>query len=93
MILLQAAGGAGNFSFLFLMVGMFIVMYFFMIRPQQKKQKEQQKMVDSLQPGDEVVTLGGLHGKILSSDETTITIAAGGGARLTFERSAIGRKK
>lgn len=93
MILLQAAGGAGNFSFLFLMLGMFIVMYFFMIRPQQKKQKEQQKMVDSLQPGDEVVTLGGLHGKILSSDETTITIAAGGGARLTFERSAIGRKK
>ena len=87
-----AAPGGGSMMWI-LLIAMFAIMYFFMIRPQQKKQKEQQKMVDSLQPGDEVVTLGGLHGKILSSDETTITIAAGGGARLTFERSAIGRKK
>ncbi|MFC3810440.1 preprotein translocase subunit YajC [Lacihabitans lacunae] len=92
MIVLQA-GGSGNMSFLFLMVGMFAVMYFFMIRPQQKKQKEQQKMVEELKAGDDIVTAGGLHGKVLSNDGDTITISAGGGARLTFEKSAIAKKK
>ncbi len=92
MVLLQA-GGAGNMSFLILMGGMFVVMYFFMIRPQQKKQKEQQKMVSELKSGDEVITAGGLHGKVVSNDDATITISAGGGARLTFDKSAITRKK
>jgi preprotein translocase subunit YajC len=92
MVVLQA-GGSGNMSFLFLMVGMFAVMYFFMIRPQQKKQKDQQKMVEELKAGDDVVTAGGLHGKVLSNDGDTITISAGGGARLTFEKSAIAKKK
>lgn len=91
MVLLQA-GGAGNMSFLLLMGGMFVVMYFFMIRPQQKKQKEQQKMVEDLKPGDDVVTAGGLHGKVMSKDENTITISAGGGAKLTFEKFAISKK-
>ncbi len=92
MILLQAGAGGANYSFLILMVGMFAVMYFFMIRPQQKKQKEHQKMVNELKAGDDVVTAGGLHGKVVSTDETTVTIAAGGGARLRFEKSAISRK-
>ena len=48
MIFLQASGGAGNYSFLILMVGMFAVMYFFMIRPQQKKQKEHTTMLSKL---------------------------------------------
>ncbi|UBM59901.1 preprotein translocase subunit YajC [Marinilongibacter aquaticus] len=93
MILLQAGAGGGNFSFLILMVGMFVVMYFFMIRPQQKKQKEQQKMVNELNAGDEVVTAGGLHGKVVATDETTVTIATGGAARLRFDKSAIARKQ
>lgn len=92
MILAQAAAG-GNYSFLLLMGGMFAVMYFFMIRPQQKKQKEQQQMVSDLKTGDEIITAGGLHGKVLSNDGETITISAGGGARLTFEKSSISRKK
>lgn len=91
MLVLQAAGG-NNMSFLIMMVGMFAVMYFFMIRPQQKKQKEQQKMVEELKVGDDVVTAGGLHGKVLSKDEKTITISVGGGARLTFEKHAIVKK-
>ena len=92
MTILQAAGG-GNMSFLLLMAGMFGVMYFFMIRPQQKKQKEQAKMVEELKAGDEIITAGGLHGKVLSNDGDTITISAGGGARLTFDKTAITRKK
>ncbi|MFT6203488.1 MAG: preprotein translocase subunit YajC [Spirosomataceae bacterium] len=93
MILLQVPGGAGNYSFIFLMVGMFVVMYFFMIRPQQKKQKDQKKMVDALQTGDEVVTTSGMHGKIASLTDETITISAGGGARLTFDKASVSRKK
>lgn len=91
MILLQAAGGS-NFSFIILMLGMFVVMYFFIIRPQQKKQKDQQKMVESLKEGDEVVTIGGLHGKIISTTDTTVTLSAGGGARLTFDKTSVSRK-
>lgn len=93
MILLQAAGGAGNYSFIFLMVGMFVVMYFFMIRPQQKKQKDQKKLVDALEAGDEVVTISGLHGKVVATTDETITISAGGGARLTFDKASVSRKK
>ncbi|AWV97416.1 preprotein translocase subunit YajC [Arcticibacterium luteifluviistationis] len=93
MVLLQADAGAGNYSFLILMAGMFAVMYFFMIRPQQKKQKEQKKMVDELKAGDDVVTAGGLHGKVISTDDETVTISTGGAARLTYEKTAIGKKK
>ena len=50
-------------------------------------------MVEELKAGDDVVTAGGLHGKVLSNDGDTITISAGGGARLTFEKSAIAKKK
>jgi preprotein translocase subunit YajC len=92
MILLQAAGAGNNFAMPLLMVGMFVVMYFFMIRPQQQKAKEQVKMVDSLKAGDDVITAGGLHGKVLSTDDKTVTISAGGGARLTFEKTSISRK-
>ncbi|MCU0325074.1 MAG: preprotein translocase subunit YajC [Spirosomaceae bacterium] len=92
MILLQAAAGGGMFQILFL-VGMIAIFYFFMIRPQQKKQNDQKKMIDELKDGDEVVTIGGLHGKVLSKDENTVTLSAGGGARLTFEKSSIARKK
>ena len=93
MILLQAPGGAGNYSFMFLMVGMFVVMYFFMIRPQQKKQKDQKKMVDALESGDEVVTVSGMHVKVVNVTDDTITISAGGGARLTFDKASVSRKK
>ncbi len=92
MILLQAQGGNGTFSII-MMVGMIAIFYFFMIRPQQKKAQDQKKMVDELKEGDEVVTFGGLHGKVVAKDETTVTLSAGGGARLTFEKSSISRKK
>ncbi|WP_394994994.1 preprotein translocase subunit YajC [Emticicia sp.] len=91
MILLQAQSN-GMFSII-MMVGMIAVFYFFMIRPQQKKTSDQKKMVDELKEGDEIVTLGGMHGKIVAKDEITITISAGGGARLTFDKTAVARKK
>jgi preprotein translocase subunit YajC len=91
LILLQAAGG--GLSSMLIFIPMFAVMYFFMIRPQQKKAAELKKIVETVKEGDEVVTIGGMHGKVVSKDETTVTLSAGGGARLTFEKSAIARMK
>ena len=68
---LAAAPQTGGFDapFLIMIVAIFAIMYFFMIRPQQKKQKEIQKFRNSLEPGMEVVTYGGLHGTIKEIDD------------------------
>ncbi|MBD0260413.1 MAG: preprotein translocase subunit YajC [Cytophagales bacterium] len=68
---------------------MILVIYFFMIRPQQKKQKDQQKFREELKTGDRVVTIGGLHGRIDSMNADTVTLDVGKGMKLTFEKSSI----
>ena len=68
---------------------MFVLFYFFLIRPQQKRQKAVQTMQNELQKGDKVVTIGGLHGFIDAIDENTIVIKCGDGSRLTYDRAAI----
>ncbi len=68
---------------------MFVLFYFLLIRPQQKKQKQVQQMQSSLQKGDRIVTIGGLHGTIDSIDEDKVVIRCGDGSRLTYDRSAI----
>ena len=67
---------------------MIVVMYFFMIRPQMKKQKELKKFRESLTVGDKVVTIGGIHGKILAIDESTILISTESG-KIRLDKSAI----
>jgi preprotein translocase subunit YajC len=68
---------------------MFVLFYFLLIRPQQKRQKSVQSMQSSLKKGDKIVTIGGLHGFIDSIDDTKAVIKCGDGSRLTYERSAI----
>ena len=68
------------------------VFYFFMIRPQQKKQKDQKNFVENLKKGDSVVTVGGLHGRVASVDGTTITLEVDRGVKMTFEKSSIARE-
>lgn len=70
-------------------VAIFAVMYFFMIRPQQKKQKELKKFRENIAKGDKIVTIGGIHGKIAELKDTTAIIEVEGGVRLKIERSAI----
>lgn len=65
-----------------------VVFYFFMIRPQMKKQKELKKFREGLKVGDKVVTIGGIHGKILEVAESTILIATEGG-KLRMDKSAV----
>ena len=93
-ILLQAAAGS-NTSMIYnvlLWVAIIGVFYFFMIRPQQKKQKDQKSFVDSLKKGDSVVTVGGLHGRIASVEGTTVTLEVDRGVKMTFEKSSISRE-
>lgn len=68
---------------------MFVVFYFFLIRPQQKRQKERTSMLNSLKKGDKVVTIGGIHGKIVELGEERVTLKVSDNTRLVFERSAI----
>lgn len=73
-IFAQAAGATNDYSFLILLGGMFIIFYLFMIRPQLKKQKEANQFRSSIDVGDAVVTIGGLHGKVISVNESTVVL-------------------
>jgi len=88
-ILLQAASSNAWLTQLLFIGGIMVIFYFFMIRPQQKKQKDQKTFVDSLKVGDKVVTMGGLHGKIAAMEDKLIVIEADKGVRLRFEKSSI----
>lgn len=73
------------------LVLIFIVFYFFMIRPQQKKQKERESLLDNIKRGDRIVTIGGIHGTVagIESDKKTVLIQVADNVKLKFERSAI----
>lgn len=71
-----------------MLVLMLVVFYFFMIRPQQKKQKELREFRSNLSQGQKVVTIGGIHGKILEITDTTVLVSSEG-TKLRFEKSAI----
>ena len=88
----QAAGAADTQSQLMGMlplVLMFVVLYFVMIRPQMKKQKEHKSMVDALAKGDEVVTAGGMLGKVSKIGETYISVELASGVEVQMQRSAV----
>jgi preprotein translocase subunit YajC len=85
-ILLQSGGGMEQLIFL---VAIIAVFYFFMIRPQMKKAKDQKKFRAGLKKGDRIVTIGGIHAKILEVQEATLIIEVEGGNRLKIEKSAV----
>ncbi len=88
-ILLQAQPGGGMMMPIML-VGMIAVMYFFMIRPQQKRAKEQKKFAESMNTGDKIVTSSGIHGRIVRvNDDATIVIEIDRNSNITLERQAI----
>jgi preprotein translocase subunit YajC len=93
-IFLQAATGQTSMIYQLVMwAGIIGVFYFFMIRPQQKKQKDQKKFLEELKKGDEVITIGGLHATVISVYETTVTLDVDGkGTKMKFEKSSISRK-
>ena len=87
----QAAGGAtgGGFESIFLIVAMFAVLYFLMIRPQMKRAKEHKAMVESLQKGDEVVTAGGVLGRISKVGEGYVSVEIAPNVEVQVQRAAV----
>ena len=83
-----AKGGSG-YSMLFFLGLMILVFYFFMIRPQQKKQKQVQQFRENLKKGDKIVTIGGIHGKISDVQEGTFTIEIADNVKVTIEKAAV----
>ncbi len=83
-------GGQGGLgSMLIPLILMFAVFYFLLIRPQQKKQKEHQRMVAELQKGDRVITSGGIHGVISSVKDDTITVKVADNVKLEISRGNV----
>lgn len=72
--------------------GFFAFMYMFIIRPQRQRQKQMRELMDSLAIGNEVVTIGGLHGKVTSLDEKTVSLQVADGTIVVFDRESVGRR-
>jgi preprotein translocase subunit YajC len=86
----SGSGGAGNISTLIFFVAIFAVMYFFMIRPQAKKAKDQKSFLENLQKGDKVVTVAGIHGRINRiNDNGTLEVQIDTNTNVIMERSGI----
>ena len=84
----QAAQQPGLFEALFPFVVIFVVFYFLLIRPQQKRVKEHKSMTESLQKGDEIVTTGGLLGKVVAVGDEFLTVELADGVEVNLQREA-----
>ena len=91
MVLLGAQGSAGDggMSFLLFIGLFFVIIYFFMIRPQTRKARNQRVFLQSIQKGDRIVTVGGIHGRILQVNDDSYLIEVDGNTKLKIEKSVI----
>ncbi|MBC3872548.1 preprotein translocase subunit YajC [Undibacterium flavidum] len=87
----QAAGAAQDTSLMSFLpiILMFVVLYFVMIRPQMKRQKEQKTMLDALAKGDEVITAGGIAGKVTKVSDTFVSVEVSNGVDIQIQKSAV----
>jgi len=81
--------GGGIGSFFIPLIFIFIIMYFVMIRPQKKRQEQQQKLIGNLKTGDRVVTNAGIHGLISNVKETTVLVKVADNVKIEMDKSAI----
>lgn len=89
----SGAQGGGTWSFLIMLLLIFVVMWFFMIRPQQKRQKELNKFRESLKKGDKVVTVGGIYGTVVDAGKggNTVIIEVDSNVKLKVEKASLVR--
>ncbi|MCL2501956.1 MAG: preprotein translocase subunit YajC [Bacteroidales bacterium] len=87
----SAPGMGGNYSFLLMMVALFAVMYFLMIRPQQKRQKELRAFQSSLQKGAKVVISGGIYGTVVEIKETSVLVEVDNNVKLRVDKGSVVR--
>ncbi len=83
-------GGGGLVGTLIMFGAIFAIFYFMIIRPQQKRQKEREKMLNAIKKGDKIITSGGMHGTVVGIDEKTVLLDVGNNIKIKFERTAIG---
>lgn len=83
------AGGSAGITTFLPMIALFVVFYFLLIRPQQKRQKEHKNMVTGLAKGDEIVTMGGVLGKITAVDDNFITVEIAKGTEIKVQRMSV----
>ncbi|MFU8854368.1 preprotein translocase subunit YajC [Micromonospora sp. SL1-18] len=91
MFYAAGGGGAGSLTPILMIALLFGVMYFMMIRPQQKRRRDAEQMQSALAPGDEVVTIGGLYGTVSSVDDETVQLEVAPGVQTRYARPAIAR--
>ena len=85
-----AAQGQGNqYQGIIMLVAMFAIFYFLLIRPQQKRAKQQKELVGGLKAGDNVVTAGGIHGSITAVEESTVTVEIAKGVKIKINRGSV----
>lgn len=90
MPFLQVSSAQGSVFMPIVTFGLvFVIFYFFIIRPQNKKQKDTEKMISAIKKGDKVITIGGLHGEVSSTKESTVILKVDDDCKLEFSRSAI----
>lgn len=85
----QAQGGAGGFASFIPLILMFVIFYFLLIRPQQKKNKDHREMVSNLKQGDRIITSGGIHGRITGVSDTTLTVEIADRVRVKVNRGNV----
>ncbi len=84
-----AGGGQQGYEGIIMLVAMFAIFYFLLIRPQQKRAKQHKELVNNLKAGDQVVTAGGIHGKIASVEDTAVVVEVATGVKMKMNRSSI----
>lgn len=89
----EESEGGFDWTIIVFLVLIFAAFYFLMVRPQRKRQKEQRELMEGLQRGDKVVTVGGIYGQIESSDEETVVIKVESGATIRMSRAGIAGKR
>ncbi len=85
----QGDGGGGLTSTIIMFGLIFMIFYFMIIRPQQKRAKERQKMIDALKKGDKIVTSGGIHGTVVGLEEKTVLVQIADNVKVKVDRGSV----
>jgi len=87
----QGSGGGSPMSLIFMIVAIFAVMYFLMIRPQQRQKKQHQEMMSQLSKGDKIVTTGGIHGTVAGVKDNIVILKIADNVKIEINRASIGQ--
>jgi len=82
-------GGQQGYEGIIMLVLMFAIFYFLLIRPQQKRAKQHRELIGALKPGNQVVTAGGIYGKVAAVEESTVTVEIATGVKIKLNRASI----